>query len=657
VQDLGHCPNIDGIKQFEITYINTTGVWNMAPLALPPFFENYEFQSALLVTPSSDANGDFWLIAHPANHLAIPTTAVVNPANYVVAYKINGGGITARPIYSQAGTISQVNSYFYKINISPNRKLVAIGGLNGYGIFYFNALSGVLNFRDNIFPNPEYFKGLAFSPNSEHVFCLGTNYLFEGILSPIFNYNNSNVAVANIKSIFNHPSQYAPNNNEIRLAPDDRIYFTQSSVPYVYPAGSSSIASSDPLGVIHFPNSFGTNAGVVPFYATTNLSRDLPNIVQGESGLLPNDFKHYFGYGCGEVQFVNYSGGLEFAWDFGDNTLLPNGTNNGSAIPVGYMQNNEHPKHTYQNNGTYTVTCTIDGNTTVTKTVTISNFNLPLPITVSPVTSTICAGNSCIITPQGATNFTLNPGSLTGSSFTLSPTVTTIYTIISSSSCQQPNTIVINVLPALALTYTTVGNNCLTSANPVIIDIITTGSIFVNSNSIIGNTYTVTSGGIYTISAVTALGCSTSTTINFNMNTLDYDVVQGCFNYNGINNANINLITNLSSPIYNVSNSVGYTITPNVANTNIAFNLPNIYTVSAIGAGCTLTTTVLVLDCEYCPNAPANAKWLGDLNTNLTPKSTPIYSSASFTSGAVNLSNYVFVSPLNIDNALNVKSS
>ncbi len=76
---------------------------------------------------------------------------------------------------------------------------------------------------------------------------------------------------------------------------------------------------------------------------------------------------------------------------------------------------------------TYTVTGTT-GTCTATQTVAIlGNATPTLGLFVS--SSNICAGSSAIIYPSGATTYTLFPGSLTGTSFTVTPNSPTSYTI------------------------------------------------------------------------------------------------------------------------------------------------------------------------------------------------------------------------------------
>jgi alpha-tubulin suppressor-like RCC1 family protein len=74
----------------------------------------------------------------------------------------------------------------------------------------------------------------------------------------------------------------------------------------------------------------------------------------------------------------------------------------------------------------YSVTNANNCTTVVTTIITIS----PLPtVSITSPNATICAGTPTTLTASGAQNYTWMPGSLTGSSVTISPTATTTYTV------------------------------------------------------------------------------------------------------------------------------------------------------------------------------------------------------------------------------------
>jgi len=99
---------------------------------------------------------------------------------------------------------------------------------------------------------------------------------------------------------------------------------------------------------------------------------------------------------------------------------------------------------------TYTVTGTkANGGCTNTSQVTVT-----VSSTSASAAQTICAGQSATLNASGASNYTWQPGNLTGSSVSVSPSVTTIYTVTGSnpSGCSTTanDTINVNQLPVVS---------------------------------------------------------------------------------------------------------------------------------------------------------------------------------------------------------------
>ncbi len=147
----------------------------------------------------------------------------------------------------------------------------------------------------------------------------------------------------------------------------------------------------------------------------------------------------------------------------------------------------------------------------------------PTPtVNASASAPTICAGQSTTITPSGATIYTLNPGGLIGTSFNVSPLVTTVFTITGSNgNCVGTRTIniTVNPLPPVAAI-----------ANPVAIcagaTSTLTGSGAVsytwNPGNLIGTTVTVSpiSTTVYTVTGSNAFGCTNTNTTLLTVNPL-----------------------------------------------------------------------------------------------------------------------------------------
>ncbi|MCD6065929.1 MAG: domain containing protein [Bacteroidetes bacterium] len=108
-------------------------------------------------------------------------------------------------------------------------------------------------------------------------------------------------------------------------------------------------------------------------------------------------------------------------------------------------------------NTTYTVTgqtATCPG----TGTITIAVTTAPV-ITLTPVSATICAGETIQINASGAATYqpwgstpaggTITPLNPDNSSMNVSPQFTTVYTVLPINSCPQPATVTITVLPTI----------------------------------------------------------------------------------------------------------------------------------------------------------------------------------------------------------------
>lgn len=106
---------------------------------------------------------------------------------------------------------------------------------------------------------------------------------------------------------------------------------------------------------------------------------------------------------------------------------------------------------------TYTVTGTAANGCTGTATRTIT-VNATPTVTASASTLTVCSGSPTTLTGNGASTYLWNPGALTGSPVTVSPTANTTYTVTGTAAngCTANNTVSIsvNTLPTLTVTPT-----------------------------------------------------------------------------------------------------------------------------------------------------------------------------------------------------------
>ncbi len=162
---------------------------------------------------------------------------------------------------------------------------------------------------------------------------------------------------------------------------------------------------------------------------------------------------------------------------------------------------------------TYTVTGTATGCTaTATRLITVN----PSPtVTTTTTGGTICSGNSTTLTGNGATTYLWMPGSLTGTTVTVSPGTTTTYTVTGTSGVctgTATRTITVNPSPTVTVTATSTsicaGNTTTLSA---------TGASSYNwvPGNLSGTSVTVTpaTSTTYTVTGTAGNGCTTTATL------------------------------------------------------------------------------------------------------------------------------------------------
>lgn len=236
------------------------------------------------------------------------------------------------------------------------------------------------------------------------------------------------------------------------------------------------------------------------------------------------------------------------------------------------------------------------------KTISVNVNPLPV-ITVNPVSATLCAGSSTLLSASGTNSYSWAPsGSLncaTCATTTSTPGTTTTYTVTGTdvSGCSNTNTVtvVINPLPVLtispssptvcagssaglavsgAVNYTwtpATALSCTTCANPT-------------ANPTVTTTYTVT--------GINANGCINTKTVTVSVNSLPVINVSA---------ASITLCAGIST-VLSASGASGYTWSPatamtctNCANATINPTVSTIYTVTGTDVnGCTNFNSVSV---------------------------------------------------------------
>jgi PKD repeat protein len=118
------------------------------------------------------------------------------------------------------------------------------------------------------------------------------------------------------------------------------------------------------------------------------------------------------------------------------------------------------------NAGTYTVTGMI-GSCSFSATTNVSVNSLPT-ISASASSTNICAGQSTTLTASGATSYTFNPGGGSSNPATVSPTVSTTYTVVgmASTGCSNTSVISVSVSPCTGIENVTTTQELIVYPNP-----------------------------------------------------------------------------------------------------------------------------------------------------------------------------------------------
>ncbi len=240
---------------------------------------------------------------------------------------------------------------------------------------------------------------------------------------------------------------------------------------------------------------------------------------------------------------------------------------------------------------TYTVTGDDGSGCIGTETITINVSTMPT-VTASTSSNTICAGSTVTLTTGGASTYTWNPGALSGTMVTVSPTVTTTYTVDgdNGSGCVDSETITVNVnaLPSLSITAS---STVLCSA----------GSITLTASG--GTTYTWSPGGAttasivdsptitttYTVSSDNAAGCIGTETITVNVGTAPSVTITA---------TPVGTICAGTTATLTASGAASYTWNPTAATTTVITDNPSTTTTYTVtgdnGFGCTATNTFVL---------------------------------------------------------------
>ncbi|MES2515247.1 MAG: gliding motility-associated C-terminal domain-containing protein [Bacteroidota bacterium] len=255
--------------------------------------------------------------------------------------------------------------------------------------------------------------------------------------------------------------------------------------------------------------------------------------------------------------------------------------------------------------GTNTITTTITVNTTPT--VGITSVSNP----------TLCSGNPSVITPGGASTYTLLNSGATGTSFTVNPTATTTYSIvgISSSSCPSTNTITttitVGTTPTVAIS--SVSSPVICSGNSSVITPGGASTYTLLNSGATGTSFTVnpTATTIYSVSGISAGGCPSTNTVTTTIT---------------VNTTPTVAISSVSSPVICSGNSS--VITPGGASTYTLLNSGATGTSFTVSPTATTTYSVIGSSASSCPST-------NTITTTITVNNTPTIAISSISSPSI----------------------
>ncbi|MBA2614120.1 MAG: hypothetical protein H0U95_19315, partial [Bacteroidetes bacterium] len=238
--------------------------------------------------------------------------------------------------------------------------------------------------------------------------------------------------------------------------------------------------------------------------------------------------------------------------------------------------------------GNYTATMNLSNCGTLTNYTSVVQVSVNTTPTVvaSASPTSICAGATSTLTAIGATTYTWQPGNLTGSTVTVTPAATTIYTVIGQNgSCSDTKTVQVVVNSTVSASASST-NIC--SGNSTTLTGIGATTYTWQPGNIIGSTAIVspTTNTTYTLTGISG-ACTSSTTI---LITVTPPSTVSAFNLSGT-------ICSGSTATLVGTGALTFTWNPGNINGNIITVTPTVNTTYTVVGGvgsCTSTATILV---------------------------------------------------------------
>lgn len=505
----------------------------------------------------------YWLVSHKWN------------SNQFVAFEVNSTSIATNSVVSSIGSVLNCGSYgaahdaMGQLTISPDgTKIInALTCADKYELFDFNSSTGVVSNSISITGTGGNAWGTAFSPDSKKVY---TNTIFglSVLQYDINTYSQSAILATQYSVVTVSTSGY--NFGYMELGPDNKLYIAKPSTNSISvvnnPNGAGSacnfsiagqslgnkssnhglsrIAYNIPPGIGTFsisssPNStLGCTTQTLTLTASPTLSAlsytwSGPGII-GSTNSQTIQVNAAGIYTCSLPVCPNTISSRTFA--VSNFTTIPTISISPSSLSLcpgvtPTLAASGATSYTWQPGNIvgatvtlvspsvstiYTVTGTTTLGCLTTKTVLINVYPQPT-VFGTPLSPTICSGESLTLVPSGALNYTLSPWGIVvanGGQFVLTPTATSVYTLIGAGiagcTASISNTMIVNAIPSLSISPST-NTVCFGSSFTY------TASGALNYTWSPGNTngsiYSINSASInsqYTLNGISAQGCTAS---------------------------------------------------------------------------------------------------------------------------------------------------
>lgn len=383
---------------------------------------------------------DVWIVSHEGDN------------NNFRAYLLTESGLISSPVISSTGDLFYTIGFWSagEMKSSPDGKKIGWATYSpsansftppcGFHLYDFDASSGTVSNPLFLLSTSQAY-GVEFSPDGTKLY--GTRRdITPASTSTLCQWDICNTNTASIISSL-YTTTVNARLSSIQRAIDNKLYLVN--------VGSYSMC------VINNPNNSAgaMNLAVNSLTVGSNVcAQGLPNYVTGITKPLNSQISYTsncqnFNFtapsyttsvGCSSVSFpIN-----GYLWDFGDNT---SGSANTSTL--------SNPSHFFSGLGNYTVTLILFSNCSNDTLSAVVNVSLLSPTISVSGSSTICKGEKALYSVSGGTSYVWN-GSTNSSTISLSPTVTTQFNVVGTSSlgCKTQKNFTITVNPCLNFTET-----------------------------------------------------------------------------------------------------------------------------------------------------------------------------------------------------------